>query len=372
MADISQRQLAFKKVQDNSKRRPSDSDFRAANNNLPKTPGQTAQQMMQGNFSTLPNFNAANDNSNQNPDRTKTSGRNFQVQNNLQKETEQGTITRTGVVDKTNVVTGAFGKEEKAADSGPQLSDDAAKNLSKEDAALLDQTQVKRKPVDNDGLGLTADNDNAQDFNNLENSDEQNYENEFGARQTNSGAIAAALTLADQKDRREKYLQIIKSGFEAEKIPITDEEALKLIDTNFHVKFPFITFFMCLIFEMGQATFGVMTLILDFVIFPVGMMLTIFGVIISACKGIFFYFWMNYYAKNASDFTSNIPFLKRVVLRIIFRRSWLLLLGLIPEIGDFLPVQTFMVYMTYRSIKKTSEKAEKILEQGLSQSGFQG
>jgi hypothetical protein len=248
------------------------------------------------------------------------------------------------------------------------LGSDAAANLPKGfvQDELSDPTRIrnKRGPEEEENFTGQATNDNTK----IE--DTQDLQNSFVDERSSLVQPAAIGELEEQEQRWGLYVQIVREGLAKEKIEITDQEILNLLDCNFHVKFPLLMFAACFLADLGEIFFGLTTIVLTPILLPGGFALMLIG-IIEACMGVvIFFFWSQYYIETASELTKKVPFTKRLMLRFIWRRAWMFLFELAPWIGGVVPMKTLMVVYIYRTQKKISERAQEILAQARTESGI--
>ena len=67
-----------------------------------------------------------------------------------------------------------------------------------------------------------------------------------------------------------------------EKIDLTDDEIRNLIGSNFKVKFPYIMFSVCVMFEIGTLLLALVSLVLSFILLPMGLIIGAISAISSA------------------------------------------------------------------------------------------
>ncbi len=265
--------------------------------------------------------------------------------------------------NKSNVVVGAFGTKSKPVQNQNELGL-AGENIAGPVKKLLeDQTFIKKTANDNE--------QEKEDFiaeKNFKDSDEgENLQDEIPE---NLDLNVKIFTESEEESKKSNFIEIIKSEFEKINLKINDDEALKLLDSNFKVKFPWIMFSFCVFYEFGNLILGIVSIFLSVVLPPIGFMFMLVQLVEGFIFTIFFFFWTNYYSTEASDFTKKVPIVRRFMIRNLFKRFWVLLIQDIPYIGKIIPVNTFMVYYTFKYLEKLNSKAEISTQKAAEDSGL--
>jgi hypothetical protein len=237
------------------------------------------------------------------------------------------------------------------------LPKEASANLSGQLAeSISDPTKIRDKDskegLDPQNEYLNSDNDNE----NFDNSEIEKFN-----QQLESSRLEIESQRDSQKEEDEEFINKVRNELAKEKIDLTDDEIRGLISSNFKVKFPYIMFSVCVMFEIGTLLLALVSIVLTFILLPMGLIIGAISAISSAVMSLIVFAWTYYFVHNASDFVKKIPMMKRFLIRMMFKRGWIMLAKLIPILGSFLPIQSFMVYMTYENMKKVALKVEKIV-----------
>ncbi len=331
----------------------------------------SAKQYANAFTSTPPGLKPTNDNQ---PGLTKNARKNATQQSQNE--------YRNGIVDKTNVVPGAFGKEEQKANPGPELSKGAAANISKEDAKLLDQSQVRNKLRPEDEVGFLSNQNPTQ-----ETEEELEPEQPIPQRQSDLSGMPPP----EAEDSEQRMLEIISSEMKKHGINISTDEARILRESNFKTKFPWamasitiMKWFLAadlFFISLGLAAAGVAIKSLyaipivgwilgaagDVTMTTTGLAIFLLGLLSSVVYQVILIIWGVNYGRNAVDFTKRIGIMRKFATRFIIRRSWMLLFGALPLVGEI--IDFIMIILFYSHMKRICRKAKDAVEKAQQESG---
>jgi len=234
------------------------------------------------------------------------------------------------------------------------VSKETQSTLSPEIAKLLNtQGQVNRNQDRKSG-----------EFDEDEEEGNRNFELENLQQQQENLFLQNQFEEEENEDgNREKFIKAVKIEFEKKKIQMTDEEIMSLVDSNFKVKFPMIMFSLTVMAELGDLVLGLVGVVLTFILPPVGLIIDFMQIFVGFIFTVSFFLWNNYYAKNASDYSNKVSFVRRLIWKFAIRRSWAMAFKWIPIIGELVPINSILVILTYRYMKKVTRDAEKIYQE---------
>jgi hypothetical protein len=125
--------------------------------------------------------------------------------------------------------------------------------------------------------------------------------------------------------------------------------------------FPLIAFALCVAEWMITLTLAILFFVISVILLPLGVVLE---VILEAWKisvGVALWFWIAAYEhkhlRSVKNDTKNAIKLARLLKSPRAKRAMLLGINAIPVVGNLLPVNAYMVYSTYSSVKKQIKKA---------------
>lgn len=271
---------------------------------------------------------------------------------------------------------GPVRKQNEISAQGVGVSEEIAKLVSDPNALK------KQKPTDRNSdrpvTGRGDNHDRQDDFQDTI-SEEENY---------TSGEVV------DQDDSEEKYQEMLNkicAALRDKKIIITTDEAEQLLKADFKTKFPWIMLSMNVakgfqdvtaillslsFFSMGSvgeftamitSWIPILNLITGLLGGLGGLTLQVIGLVmgmlelmVNAVYQVILFAWSYYYANNAVDFSTKITFLKKLTIRYIIQRSWILIFGTLPLVGPVLDILfTIFVYMY---IRKVCAKVKEVID----------
>lgn len=168
--------------------------------------------------------------------------------------------------------------------------------------------------------------------------------------------------IEEEENNNQNFINEVKSEFARKKIVMTDDEVMSLVNSNFNVKFPWIMFSIAVAVETGDLILELLGIVLTVVIAPAGIAIGFIQTFIGGIMAVSIFFWNNYYAANASDYSAKVSFVRRQAWRFMIRRSWALVVKMVPYVGAFVPMDSIIIILTYRRLKKITKEAQEIYE----------
>lgn len=125
--------------------------------------------------------------------------------------------------------------------------------------------------------------------------------------------------------------------------------------------FPLIAFALCVAEYLITLTLAILFFVLSIILLPLGIVLDGALLVWKIAVGTAVWFWISAYEhkhlRSLKNDTKNAIKLARLLKSPRAKRAMLLGINAIPIVGELIPVNAYMVYSTYSSVKKQIKKA---------------